>query len=85
MTEERRNRIVGAITVNVILLITILIAVIVYQLVRISIDKRTKNDIIEQIEYYEQETEKKEDTLEYYKSQQGLVDLAYKYGFMFGK
>lgn len=85
MTDEKRNRLIVAVTINVILLIVILAVVCIYQLVNIvSLNKITK-DLKGQIEYYEQQTEDAERTLEYYQSEEGLRDLAYKYGFVFGK
>ena len=85
MTDEKRNRIISAVTVNVILLIAILAAVIIYQIVQIKIVSRNREDILNQIKYYQDETEKNEKTLNYYKSEQGLEDLAYKYGFSYNK
>lgn len=85
MTDEKRNRIIAAVTVNVILLIAILVAVVIYQIVQIKIVDRNRKDIIKQIEYLREQTNMNEETLDYYKSEEGLVDLAYKYGWVFGK
>lgn len=85
MTDEKRNRLIVAVTVNVILLIAILVAVCIYQLVNIVALKNVTKDLKEQIEYYETQTENADRTLEYYQSEDGLRDLAYKYGFVFGK
>lgn len=85
MTEEKRNRLIAAVTVNVILLIVILAAVCIYQLVEIVSLKNMKEDINERINNYQTETEKNEKTLEYYQSEEGLLDKAYEYGFVFGK
>ena len=84
MTEEKRNRLIAAVTVNVILLIVILAAVCIYQLVEIVSLKNMKEDINERINNYQTETEKNEKTLEYYQSEE-LLDKAYEYGFVFGK
>lgn len=84
MTEEKRNRIIAAVTVNVILLIAILAAVIIYQLIEIKIVSRNRDEIIDKIQYYQTQTEKNENTLEYYKSYEGLVDKAYEFGYVFG-
>ncbi len=62
----------------------ILVAVVIYQLVDLTVISRRKNDIKKQIEYYRTETEKNEKTLEYYQSYDGLLDKAYQYGFVFG-
>ena len=85
MTEEKRNRLIAAVTVNVILLIAILAAVCVYQLVEMVVLRNNKKSMQSKIGYYQTETEKNEKTLNYYKSEEGLVDLAYEYGFVFGK
>ncbi len=85
MTEEKRNRIIAAVTVNVILLIAILAAVIIYQIIEIKIVSRNREEIIKKIEYLQNETDKTENTLDYYQSYEGLLELAYKYGFVFGK
>ncbi len=85
MTEEKRNRILAAVTVNVILLIAILAAVIIYQIIEIKIVSRNREEIIKKIEYLQNETDKTENTLDYYQSYEGLLELAYKYGFVFGK
>ena len=85
MTEEKRNRLIAAVTVNVILLIVILAAVCIYQLVEMVALKNNKKEIQDKINYYQTETDKNEKTLDYYKSQEGLLDKAYEYGFVFGK
>ena len=54
MGEEKRNKIVAAITVNAILLIFIILAVLIAQIVQISVLKRRKATLISQLkEYYE--------------------------------
>ena len=85
MTEEKRNRLLAAVTLNVILLIAILAAVCIYQLVEMVTLKNRKGSIESRISYYQTETEKNQKTLEYYKSEEGLLDKAYEYGFVFGK
>lgn len=85
MTEEKRNRLIAAVTVNVILLIVILAAVCIYQLVEIVTLNNMKKDINAKIDTYQTETNKNSQTLDYYKSEEGLLDKAYEYGFVFGK
>lgn len=84
MTDSKRNRIIAAVTVNVILLIFILAAVVVYQLVDITSKARIKKELASEIEYYTQLTETEQDTLEYYKSEEYLGYLALQYGFVYG-
>ena len=85
MTDERRNRIVAAVTVNVIILIAILVAVVVYQLAFINVQKNKKIDLRNRIEQLEDATQDKVDTLEHWQSEAGLEDLAYRFGFSYGK
>ena len=84
MTEEKRNRIIAAVTVNVILLIAVLVAVIIYQLIFIKIGERERDNLKTQIKSYEDQIDKDNKTYEYYTTYDGLVDLAYQYGFVFG-
>lgn len=83
MTEEKRNRILAAVTVNVILLIAILLTVCIYTLVRAVQLKNTEKKLIAQIEYCKSQEEHDRATLEYYKSEGKLKDLAYEYGFIY--
>ncbi len=83
MNEEKRNRLLAAVTVNAILLLVILAAVVIYQLVEISFLAGRRNDLQDQIEEYILKTENAEESLDYYKSQEFLIDKAYEYGFMF--
>lgn len=50
MGEEKRNKIVAAITVNAILLIFIILAVLIAQIVQISILKRRRNELFAELE-----------------------------------
>ena len=85
MTDEKRNRIIAAVTVNVILLIAILAAVVIYQIIQIKIVSRNRNDILTKIEQLQQETEREQNSLDYWQSQDGLEDLAYEFGFAYGR
>ncbi|HBN12741.1 MAG TPA: hypothetical protein DD415_03905 [Clostridiales bacterium] len=85
MNEEKRNRILAAVTVNVILLIVILAAVVIYQLVEITSISRRRAQIEDKIAVYRTQTENAQNTLDYYKSYEGLLDKAYEFGFVFGK
>ena len=85
MNDEKRNRIIAAVTVNGILFIAILVAVIIYQIVQITIVRRNKEDIISRIEQLQEKTEKEQNSLDYWQSREGLEDLAYQYQFTYGK
>ena len=83
MTEEKRNRLIAAVTVNVIFLVVVLAAVIIYQLAEIVIFNARKNELKREIERYEQLIEQGETDLEYLQSEQYLLDLALKLGYSF--
>ena len=85
MTDEKRNRIIAAVTVNGILLIAILAAVVIYQIVQITIVTRNKNDIVTQIEQLQKATEREQTSLDYWQSREGLEDLAYQFHFTYGR
>lgn len=85
MTEEKKKRLVAAGTVAVILLVVILLAVLVYQLVEIALLSDRKQSLKEEMQVLQEETERAETTLDYYKSYSGLLDKAYEYGFVFDK
>lgn len=46
MKEEKRNKIIAAVAVNAVLLVFILVAVIIAQIVQISVLNRRKQDLI---------------------------------------
>ncbi len=83
MTQQKANRIVAALTVNAILLIAILVAIVIYQMVQITVIAKTRSDLLDEIEYYEQAIKDTNIDLEYLKSEQGLLDLAFEYGYRF--
>ena len=85
MTDEKRNRIIAAVTVNVILLIAILAAVVVYQIVQITVIKRNRDKIKADINWFIEHAVDENTSLEYWQSDAGLEDLAYKFGFVYGK
>ena len=83
MEEQRRIRMAAAITVNVILLIAILTAVILYQLISIGIGSSQKKALEKEIDEYTQKVEQEEKNLEYLKSEQFLLDYLFKHGYYF--
>jgi len=52
MTEEKRKRIIVAITVGVVILVFVLIAVVIAQLVQISVLNRRKKELQQQLTAY---------------------------------
>ena len=80
MTSQKRNRLAAAVTVNVVILLVVLVAVMVYQLVTIFILKDRKNELEEQITDYYQEIESMSEDINYYQTIDGLNDLIIEYG-----
>ena len=83
MTEEKRNRIIAAVTINVILLIVILAAVLIYQMVVLSVLRARREQIITETEQLVRLTEEGESELEKLQSQwylqQKLIEFGYSY------
>lgn len=74
MSEEKRNRIVGAVTVNAVLLIVIIIAVIIYQIVEISVLSKRRAALLDEYNQTLQQLEDSEDWLdEYYLKQDEIM------------
>jgi F0F1-type ATP synthase membrane subunit b/b' len=83
MTESKRNRIVAAVTVNIVVLVVILVAVLIYQIVTISMLTTKRKQIEQEIQNYKQLTEQTEKDLEYYESEEYLYITALKLGFKY--
>ena len=81
MSEEKRNRLAAAITVNVILLIAILAIVVICQVAAIVNKKNEQARLIAEIERYERAKDASEDELEYLKSEEYWYDLLIKRGY----
>lgn len=64
MGEEKRNKIVAAITVNAILLIFIILAVLIAQVVQISVLKRRRDQLKAELKEYVAKYNSAEDMLE---------------------
>lgn len=64
MGEEKRNKITAAITVNAVLLVVIILAVIIAQIVQISVLNNRKNELLTQYNALVQQLETTQDTLE---------------------
>lgn len=81
MDGEKRNRIAAAITVNVILLIVILCAVVLYQVVYLSRANAERNRLIEEIKQVKQEITQTEDEIDRLNSEFYLREKAYELGY----
>ena len=71
----------AAITVNVILLIAILTAVIIYQLIVIGIGSVQKRALEKEISEYQEKIEQGQKDLDYLKSEQFLLEKAFELKF----
>lgn len=80
MSSQKRNRLIAAATVNVVLLLFILVGIMVYQLVTIFVLNKNKTDIEEQITYYSERIDTMSEDIEYYQTVDGLLHLIVKYG-----
>lgn len=78
MKDEKRNRIFAAATVNVILLICILAAVVIYQLAVIIDATRQKAQIQAEITQLEEDIKNAQGELDFYQSLELLSDEQYK-------
>lgn len=64
MGEEKRNKIVAAVVINAVLLVFIIAAVLIAQIVQISILKRRKAALLEELTRLEQILEEDQNTLD---------------------
>ncbi len=83
MDALKKNRIAAAITVNAILLIIILAAVIIYQLSAIIFVKNQVEGTKSEIARYEQLLQDKKHDLDYLQTEQGLLNLLFQQGYYF--
>jgi predicted PurR-regulated permease PerM len=73
VNEEKRNRIIAAVTVNAVLLIVIILAVIIYQIVEISILSARRKELLQEYAKTMQELEESEDWLDQFNLKQDEV------------
>jgi cell division protein FtsI/penicillin-binding protein 2 len=81
VNEKKHNRIVAAVTVNAVLLIVIIFAVIIYQIVEISILSARKKELTEEYNRLSQEYEQCVDNLEKLDLEDQLYNLAIQLGY----
>lgn len=75
MGEEKRNKVVAAITINAILLIFIIIAVLIAQIVQISVLRRRKNALINEYNTLVNERDNLEDFIDKYEKDEAIRQL----------
>ena len=75
MSEEKRNKIIAAVTVNAVLLVVIIIAVIIAQIVHISVLNNRKTQLTNQYNQLVEQLKTTEDTLEYLMLHEDYVKL----------
>ena len=80
MGDEKRNRIVAAVTINAVILILIIVAVIIYQVVTLSNLNKRKQDLYEQLYSLEQRYEQAEWTLDQLLNNKEYRDLVEELG-----
>ena len=78
MNQQKRNRLVAAGTVSVVLLLVVLVAIMVYQLVVIVQLSNRRQELIDEIEKYSTEMDNYEELLDYYSDYDALYQLAVK-------
>ena len=79
MNQHKRNRLVAAGTVSVVLLLVVLVAIMIYQLVVIVQLRNRRQELIDEIEKNSTELENYEDLLDYYDNYDALYQLAVEY------
>ncbi|MGN0818282.1 MAG: hypothetical protein ACI4L9_04865 [Candidatus Coproplasma sp.] len=70
MNEEKKNRIVAAVTVASVMLVVVLVAVVIYQIVDISMLQARKRQLVNEYEEILQQIEDSEDLID-------KIDLEY--------
>ena len=83
MNESKRNKLIAAVTVNVVILIAVLVAVVIYQLVNICVLTKRRDRLQAEVTTINKEIENMEVSLEYYKSKDYLMDKALELGYVF--
>ena len=76
MNVQKRNRLIAAGTVSVVLLLVVLVAILIYQLVVIVNLSNRKEQLLEEYDRIFQDIGETEDKLDYYSDLNNLFDLA---------
>lgn len=79
MNEEKRNRIAVAITINAVLLVFIIVAVLIAQIVQMATLSRRKKELLAQYDELVQELDDREDVLEKLQTDEAYHDWLMTY------
>ena len=84
MDVQKRNRLIAAGTVTIVLLLVVLVAIMIYQLVVIVNLNNSKKELQEEYTRLESEIDDYDSLLEYYEDLDKMKDLAIKLGIIGG-
>ncbi|MBQ9513723.1 MAG: hypothetical protein IJR66_01910 [Clostridia bacterium] len=83
MTEQKAKRVIVASTVGAVLLLFILLSVMVYQIVKIRIEKKRYDELVTICEEYKNLNEEGKKTIEARSSYWWIVQRARELGYVF--
>ncbi len=83
MNEEKTKRVIVATTVGAVLLLVVLLAVMVFQLISISVQRKREKRLDEQIAIYKELKETNENALEERSAYWWIVQRARELGYYF--
>ncbi len=83
MTESKFKRLVVAITAGAVILIMFLVAIMVYQLISIKVERDALNELTQTVEEYKELIIQGENTLEVRKTYDWIERAARKLGYYF--
>lgn len=81
MSEEKRKRIVVAMTAAGVFLLVFLVIILVIQFAQIGVRNSTEKKYKDQLKQYEELIEKGEKDLEYFQTEDALYSLALEHGW----
>lgn len=72
MDEEKRNKVKVAVVINVILLVFILVAVLIAQVVQISVLKRRKAELLNELKVLVEQVEDRQEFIDRYETDEAI-------------
>ncbi|MBQ8292084.1 MAG: hypothetical protein IJX88_06255 [Clostridia bacterium] len=85
MTQDKMRKLITAIVCAATLLLVILLSVLIFQWIKIGVQKKRIEEVQKEIAYYQQLNEADEKDLDYYTSELYQKLEAYKLGFINGQ